>query len=123
MKQNKIFFSSFEKAVMEKFFNDRIDDVMTILKQQYKKSKVESRWFSGKGFFITFDIPRGVPYVKKSVHITGVEGRVNGIEVGFMLHVKEGYLKFLEGFTYDEPWPAEITSYELWADKEERERK
>ena len=113
MKDNVISFENFERAVMNKFLEVKSPE-KKILLQQYQKTKVENRWFSGVGFFTTFSVPEGVAHLSRSTHITGVSGKVNDTAVGFMLLIKDGILKFLEGYTFgNDPWPDKITSYEL----------
>lgn len=36
-----------------------------------------------------------------------------GHGAGFVLYVKDGRLDALEGYSYDEPWPPAIASFEL----------
>ncbi|TET06848.1 hypothetical protein E3J79_00615 [Candidatus Dependentiae bacterium] len=95
-----------------------------ILRQQYQKARVENRWFSGVGFFTTFSVPEGVARLStRSTYITDVRGKVNDTAVGFMLHIKDGILKFLEGYTYDDPWPDKIINYKLWYTNYDQQKK
>jgi hypothetical protein len=41
---------------------------------------------------------------------------MDGLEhgAGFELLVKDGYLRMLEGYSYDEPWPDSIHTFDLY---------
>ena len=118
MEKNVTPFEKFEKEVMDKLLeNDRPSK--RILKQQYEKSNVESRWFSGKGFFTSFSIAEDAPKIEspKSLQIDEVGGKINNIDVGFILFIEDGKIKTLEGFTYgDDHWPDKIIRYELFSE-------
>jgi hypothetical protein len=52
------------------------------------------------------------------VHLHGsgdVGATIEGVNhgAGFLIFVRDGYLKFLEGYTYDEPWPDKTDVSEL----------
>jgi hypothetical protein len=44
-----------------------------------------------------------------------VSGTADGVMhgLGFLLLVEDGLLRMLEGYTYDEPWPAEVRNLRL----------
>ncbi|HSS96910.1 MAG TPA: hypothetical protein VLK33_07770 [Terriglobales bacterium] len=85
---------------------------MSLLRQQAKYAKVCSRKMTGVGFFTNFEIPADLPRLKEHTNLK--LGDVNGIAdnikhgLGFLLHVTDGALAMLEGYTYDDPWPDEI---------------
>ena len=86
-----------------------------MLEKQYKSAKVVSREFSGFGFFTNFEI------IDKSLKLTDSQNlelgntqlKLEGLKfgAGFVLFVRDGLIKTLECYTYDEPWPTNITTY------------
>lgn len=53
-------------------------------------------------------------YIDKSIG-----AKINGnIEVGFFIHVEDGYLRKIEGYTFSEDWPEEIDSVEFFEIKD-----
>lgn len=124
MKDDVISFENFEMAVMNKFLETKSPE-KKFLCQQYQKARVENRWFSGVGFFTAFSITEDVPHLSTKVtYITDIRGKVNDTEVGFMLHIKDSILKFLEGYTFgDDPWPDKIINYELWYTNHNQQKK
>jgi hypothetical protein len=76
------------------------------------------------GFYTDFEVPEDAPSAEPPNFILGdVYATLDGIEhgAGFQLLVRGGRLPQLEGFTYDEPWPAEIGAFELAYIKEPRD--
>jgi hypothetical protein len=47
----------------------------------------------------------------------GIEADILGLQhgAGFLLFVRDGVVSFLEGFSYDEPWPAEVKEFRVYA--------
>jgi hypothetical protein len=82
---------------------------LATLREQYHGSTVRQRDFSGVGFFTFFDVPsHSVRTAPLNFELGDVGLELSGVDhgVGVVLFVRGGYLSFLEGFTYDEPWPA-----------------
>jgi hypothetical protein len=93
------------------------DPVLLTLATQMAKCDVASRESTGVGFFTYFSVPDDTPRVpgKESFAFGDVVANMNGLEngAGFLLFVKNGRIAFLEGFSYDEPWPANIDGFSL----------
>lgn len=97
---------------------DGEDHLLGILQEQYKRSTVKSREFTGVGFYTTFTLDKNVPKAeyKNTFQIGDVIGEVKGINngIGFILFIKDGLINILEGYTYgDEKWPESIEEYKL----------
>lgn len=120
MNKKIISFEDFEKAVMEKLLEEDTS-VNKILQEQYKKAQVEDRIFTGVGFFTHFKISEDSPCVIEPVEYGygNVSGKINGIDIGFVLFIKNGIMTCLEGYTYYTSWPDLITHYELWHDEKQ----
>jgi len=76
--------------------------------------EVTSRKFTGVGFFADFNETPHLKVFSDDRDFTGggLGAILNGtIHVGFLLFIKKGSLRMLEGYTYSEVWPSEITSY------------
>ena len=121
MKNNFISFENFERAVIKKLLEGN-DPIKIILRKQYEKAQVESRQFSGKGFFTSFKISQNAPILPnaESFHVGDVIGKVNDTLVDFVLFIENGILTCLEGVVLgDAQWPNKIMNYELnFADKD-----
>jgi hypothetical protein len=93
--------------------------ILEALRQQLAKSSVLSREFTGAGFFTNFgpspDAPRA-PSPCDRFQIGGVYAEIPGLRhgAGFILFVTNGYIDFLEGFCYDEDWPAQVSRANIY---------
>jgi hypothetical protein len=93
------------------------EPTLRVLRDQLAASHVSAREFTGAGFFTTFSVPSEIRRVqgKSSFSFGDVIGEVEGLELGagFVLHVKDGNIDYLEGYSYEEPWPSEINQRRL----------
>lgn len=94
--------------------------VMNALRRQFEHCHMTAREMTGVGFFTTLAIANHVPPapVKPGrMHLGDVTATIEGLEhgAGFVLFVQDGVLDFLEGYSFDEPWPDAIVSYEVTA--------
>jgi hypothetical protein len=108
-----------ETAVLEKLVSGEKDSYRT-LQKQICALRVTNRKMTGVGFFTRFSLPTEAPILRDeaSFHISDVAAEIKGLEngAGFVLFIKNGKISMLEGFTYDEPWPSQITSFRLYYD-------
>ncbi len=84
------------------------DPILTRLRKQYVASSVESRDFTGVGFFTHFSVSENVPRVEpRSFHIGDIQLEVTGVNGGALalLFIREGTIDFLEVATYVGEWP------------------
>ncbi len=97
--------------------------VLQILRRQMMAASVSSREFTGVGFYVDFVMPDDAPSLDKSLGTKrdfafGNVGAVfedANVEVGFVLFVRAGRMKMLEGYTYGgEPWPEREGRYRLF---------
>lgn len=108
-------FEEFEKAVMQKIM-EKDTPVNAILREQYERSEVINRDFSGVGFFTEFRIPTDAPQIPKLVQsgYGNVTAIINGIHgYGFILFFKNGFINLLEGYTSQSEWPQQIFNFTL----------
>ena len=87
------------------------------LRAQAAEARLASHENTGVGFFCEFSVS---PAARGSIEpsdfeLNDVDAQIDGLEhgAGFILFVRDGVLDLLEGYSYDEPWPAEITDFEL----------
>ena len=117
----EIKFEDFEYAVMTKLLSGD-DPILSILREQFKKTLVEKREFTRVGFFTDFYFKEPVQRVEicKNFHIGDVAGEINDTGIDFVLFITDGLLDALEGYTFGEPWPKHINNFELgyWGDGE-----
>lgn len=107
--------SKIEKAVLENLLDGHLPFLIQ-LRKQFARCKVVQREFTGFGFYTTLAVPDDVS------RIPGLDIKFGDViaelpEVpsgaGFLLYVKDGVLDMLEGYSYDEPWPSSISSFNL----------
>jgi hypothetical protein len=105
-----------ENAVIEMLLRGD-DPVLKTLSMQLRASHVTSRRYTGAGFFTNFTVPDDVAQVpgKDSFAFGDVIAEIASLQhgAGFLLFVKGGKLSILEGFSYDEPWPAHTEDFTL----------
>ena len=105
-----------EKAVLEKMLigNNRVFEV---IKEQLASATVSKRELTGSGFFTRFALRASTKKLpkKSKFMIADVSAKIPRLKNGadFILWIENGVILSLEGFTYDEAWPKEITSFEL----------
>jgi hypothetical protein len=110
--------TSFEKDLLIKYFEVRQFN-SELVNKSINKIRLQSRWFSAKGFVTTF---------KKHECLKVAEGKQNEIwgEIGayinrkklyseFLFFIGNDYLSMIEGFTYEgNLWPKKIKCYEIF---------
>jgi hypothetical protein len=91
--------------------------LIEILRNQFASCTVAKREFSGVGFFTTFVVAENAPRLpnKDSFYFGDVSAVIPPLKngAGFVLRVNEGVLDYLEGYTYDEPWPDHTDDFTL----------
>ena len=103
-----------ERVVMTRFL-DTDTLLAPQLRAQYAAATVVRRELTGVGFFIDYAVPANVPrIVPPNLEMGDAATLTNGIDVGFVLFVRDGAIAMLEGYTYDHPWPddARISEWE-----------
>ena len=111
-----------ERAVLDKQLEGN-HPTLGALRIQASSARVLERQETGAGFFCEFEVDANTPTVNGDFQITDVHAKVSGLDhgVGFVLFIRSGRLSMLEGFTFDEPWPQRIGTFELKYDREPRE--
>lgn len=109
--------NAFERAVLEKLLEGN-HPVLASLRAQLYSCQVSGWESTGYGFFTNLKVDRSLkpaPTSRPRIQIVDVGGKIRGLKhgAGFVLFVTDGYLDFLEGFSYDEPWPPEISEFSL----------
>jgi hypothetical protein len=103
--------TKFEKTILDAMLAGELPE-LSVLRAQAKVATVEERQMTGVGFFTTVSIPPEVTPVSAAGRrvISDVGAELVGLEngAGFLLFIQDGRLDFLEGFTYDEPWPENL---------------
>ncbi len=94
------------------------DPVLEALRAQYAAGGIVKRMFSGVGFFAEFAIPETAPAAdaKSLFFLSDIRADLNGARgaAGFHIQVKNGRLKLLEGFSYEDAWPPVIQDFEVY---------
>lgn len=99
------------------------DATRKTLAHQWKNSTIASRELSGAGFSLHFNVPETVPKIegKQDIEIEqdkdgfNIVAHIPGVEhdAGFILFIRNGRIAWLEGFTYADPWPENISEFKL----------
>lgn len=109
-------FTHLERFVIDMLLAGELP-ALRALRQQFAASRPVSRELTGVGFFTYFDVPASTPRVAVPGRLAfgDVEASIDGLEhgAGFVLFIQDGALEMLEGYTYDEPWPVDVTSFSL----------
>lgn len=109
--------TQFEHAVLAKLL-DGDHPALPALRAQLRACKVTGREATGHGFFTNLSVDRGVEPVPGAVsrmRIADVGADIEGLEhgAGFVLFVTDGFMDFLEGYSYGESWPKAIDGFSL----------
>lgn len=87
------------------------------IRQQLACAEVVRREFTGVGFFTDFRIPPDAPVRHDLPDMTlgDVAADFPGLQhgAGFLLFIREGVVSMLEGFSYDEPWPESMDTFNI----------
>jgi len=120
MLDKQISFEELEKDIMNQILKED-NTINNILRKQYEACVIESRDFTGVGFFTKFKVDIGDDLIRSAEYDYGnIYGKINGIHVGVILFVTDR-LHFLEGFTCgDDVWPEKIFNYELYLCEKQR---
>ncbi|MGH6836362.1 MAG: hypothetical protein ACREC9_12640 [Methylocella sp.] len=109
--------TNLEKAVLEKLLNGK-SETFQILCKQYLALQVVDREYTGVGFWTNFSTPAGTVKLSgsPSFWFGDVHAKIKGLEhgAGFELLVRDGYLRMLEGYSYEEPWPDDTNTFHLY---------
>jgi hypothetical protein len=93
------------------------DEVLAVLRRQAREVRVSSREMTGVAFFAELAVPPEAPCVagQPTFKLGDVNGSAFDLKhgLGFLLYIADGKLSALEGYTYDEPWPEEISGSKL----------
>jgi hypothetical protein len=91
------------------------DSVMMALRRQALSCGVATRELTGAGFFTQLAVSGGELGLTGDARISGVFAEIDGLQfgAGFVVQVENGRLSLLEGFSYDEPWPASPESFTI----------
>jgi len=120
---NDLTFTSLENQVLEWLLAGD-NPVLNMLRQQLHSSRIESRQYTGVGYYLKFDVPHNKNRLLESSKAkpsfcfgdVNVVIRIGNYEqmVGFLLWVEDGYLDQLEVYTYgDEKWPDMFDEFKL----------
>jgi len=105
-----------EQAVID-ILLDKQGEPFDTIRQQLSHATIAERRFTGAGFFTDFIIPADAPARRDLADMTigGVGAEFPGMQhgAGFLLFVRAGVVSMLEGYTYDESWPASTDEFTL----------
>ena len=116
----------FENKLMDMLL-DGDDDVLKEIRNQFLKSTVKSREFTGGGFYTNYIVDKQITPVAngKTFEIMDVYAYYRKIEytLGFILFIKNGHLTELEGYTVTEfAWPYDYSEVTLKYDSPDGKR-
>jgi len=102
-----------EKKILDKFFSDKdihLSQDLSVI------TSVNEREYTGVGFFTWFNKDKYLKVGKNCERAWEKLGAKinNGIETGYIVYVEDGYINCIEGYTYSEKWPEQITNIEFY---------
>jgi hypothetical protein len=113
-------FDAFESEVMSKLLSEE-PKYSELLMMQYDNARIVSRQFTGVGFFTDYEVLDKSLRIHElsDYHFGSVQVVVPQLHygIGFVLFIKHGLIDFLEGYTYGEPFPINISEYQIVIDK------
>ena len=111
-KEKQMTYDEFEKIIIEDIIQT-YPEYAEKLARQYGSATVVKRTVNNPGFYTYYEISDKTASLGDGVDLRLGENQwnVNGLKYGsdYILWVKNGFISSLEGFSYDEPWPTEIT--------------
>jgi hypothetical protein len=106
----------FERAVMHKLLAGE-DEILAILRDQLTLASVNERQMTGAGFFTRFTVPKAARLlpINRPLKIGDVKAKMPELDygAGFLLYIENGLLHMLEGYSFEEPWPERVSTFEL----------
>jgi len=100
-----------EKGIIERMFADNHIIPRTLFKQ-WRASIDKKIEVTRTGFFVHYTLPPDAPTLngKPNFQVTNIRAEISGLKygAGFVLFVRKGRIDMLEGYTYEEGWPAFI---------------
>jgi hypothetical protein len=112
-----------ERAVLEKLLAGD-HPTLVALRAQAEAGRLAGREHTGVGFYCSFEVPPDVPSAgPRDFEVDDVIGELQGLAhgAGFVLFVRDGRIDTLEGFSYDEPWPQQVSKFNLTYQRDPRE--
>ena len=117
---SKLSLTKFEEEVLV-WLLDGQEPVLDALRRQLAKANSVTKVFTGHGIYINFNLPSDVIPLHKVLKVKprfcfgDVEASIPSLEYGahFLLWVEDGQLTSLEGYTFDESYPQEISDFQL----------
>lgn len=109
--------TDFEQQVMDKLLAGDYP-ILEELRCQYLNATVESREFTGAGFYTNFKIKSEIPPIagEMTFQIGDMHADFGDVKeaIGFVLFVMKGYLSMLEGYTLaSDVWPSDYSNIVL----------
>jgi hypothetical protein len=106
-----------EKAVVDMLLEKQGEPFDTI-RQQLSHATIGERRFTGAGFFTDFIISPDAPVRRDLADMTigDVAAEFPSLQHGasFLLFIRGGVISMLEGYTYNESWPASTDEFTLY---------
>jgi hypothetical protein len=106
-----------EQAVIDMLLEKR-GEPFDAIRQQLSHATIAERRFTGVVFFTDFVIPPDAPVRRDLADMTigEVGAEFPGLQhgAGFLLFIRGGVVSMLEGYTYDESWPASTDEFTLY---------
>lgn len=117
---SKLPLTKFEGEVLNWLLAEE-EPVLDALRMQLTWATVLSKVFTGHGIYINFYLPSDVTPLHKELNVRprfcfgDVEASIPSLEYGahFLIWVDDGLLTCLEGYTFDESYPQEISDFQL----------
>ena len=106
-----------ERAVLDKL-SDGENEIFRLLRKQCRSAQVTERHLTGVGFWTYFSVGDKDSKLpgEPSFRFGDVDAEIIGLKngAGFVLLIKHGFISMLEGYSFDELWPADTRKFNLF---------
>jgi len=106
-----------EKAVIQRMLADHeLKPVRSAV--NFDVVTVNDREFTGMGFLTEFERSEELKLFGKGVTLrwgkVGARLNASKLETGYLVYVDDGYVNTVEGYTYGDEWPEQVSQIELY---------
>lgn len=106
---------AFERRLLLKFVDGK-DNTFALLRKQADSVTTTRRRMTESGFWVEYRVDTSEYNVSdRDFHLGDVFGTSNELHngIGFVLFVRDGQIKAMEGYTFDEKWPKQLDNIDL----------
>ncbi len=111
-----MYLNELEKQIIQQFLDDKCLELMK-RDINFDLININYRELTGAGFITELEDCKElkVAYTTQSYKWGKLGAKLNSnIDTGYLIYVENGYLNTIEGYTYCEAWPNEVSQIEIY---------